>query len=384
MWHLHAFAAKFYQVWFKWQRRLPNTSNLKGSGQIKGQPLRSETCARHLPNPIGLSRAQNFTFSDTRQAQRCTSELHRHRMSQAHPGTPTVTKKDPKEAQSHHEAITKPSRSHHEAPEYHKATSQWNTHTQNCLDRGRLRSFLWSRCKALDSPAPATTNRERWSTALPESAQEIIRTIDRYWVFQHVQTDPMLLSCCSYSIPVSLPSPQKKRCATQCFHCVAAPDPWHPWVDGSVDRTHHRHGWKAPLRFCWIWSSPHGPVCCVSVCLCLLILLRASMVGSSAKKRFGSSALRNSYGQSRRDCCCASVAFLRLYMLTIFKVVCSAVCKNQLPSIVSNSPETTMKRFTLGWDPTTNTSIAKMWSSAVVRYFQFVTVVGFACPGQML
>ena len=104
MWHLHAFAAKFYQVWFKWQRRLPNTPNLKGSGQIKGQPLRSETCARHLPNPIGLSRAQNFTLNDTRQAQRCTSELHRHRHTRAH-------QLSPKRIQKKHKAITKPSRS---------------------------------------------------------------------------------------------------------------------------------------------------------------------------------------------------------------------------------------------------------------------------------
>ena len=61
----------------------------------------------------------------------------------------------------------------------------------------------------------------------------------------------------------------------------------------------------------------------VSVCSSCSGLL--FMVASSAKKRFGSSALRNSYGQSRRDCCCASVAFLRPHILTMFKVVCSAV-----------------------------------------------------------
>jgi len=107
-----------------------------------------------LPNPIGLSRAQNFTLNDTRQAQRCTSELHRHRMSQAHPGTPIVTKKDPKEAQSHHEAITKPQNITKpqaigvllfEAIGVYYGNlwnTIWNTHTQNCLDRARLRSFL--------------------------------------------------------------------------------------------------------------------------------------------------------------------------------------------------------------------------------------------------
>lgn len=91
-------------------------------------------------------------------------------------------------------------------------------------------------------------------------------------VFQHVQTDPMLLSCCSYmflSYPGIPPFTAKKRCATQCFHCVTAPDPWHPWVDGSVDRTHHRHGWKAPLRFCWtdLVQSPWSGLLCLCMSL---------------------------------------------------------------------------------------------------------------------
>ena len=194
----------------------------------------------------------------------------------------------------------------------------------------------------------------------------------------------MLLSCCSYSIPVSLPSPQKNAVLHNAFivsrlliHGIRGL--MVVWI-GLIIAMDGKHLWGSAGL---IWSSLHGPVCCVSVCLCLLILLRASMVGSSAKKRFGSSALRNSYGQSRRDCCCASVAFLRPYMLTIFKVVCSAVYINQLPSKVSNSPKTTMKTFTLGWDPTTNTSIAKMWSSAFFSCGALLSVChrcGFCLP----